>query len=38
MTRLRDIRRFQSADDLVAQLAQDGADARAALARVQRKP
>jgi riboflavin kinase/FMN adenylyltransferase len=38
VTRLRDIRRFQSADDLAAQLAQDGADARAALARVQRKP
>jgi riboflavin kinase/FMN adenylyltransferase len=36
ITRLRDIRRFQSAEDLAAQLAQDGADARAVLVRVQR--
>jgi riboflavin kinase/FMN adenylyltransferase len=38
LTRLRDVRRFGSADDLVAQLAQDGADARAVLARVQQEP
>jgi riboflavin kinase/FMN adenylyltransferase len=38
LTRLRDVRRFASADDLVAQLAQDGADARAVLARVQQEP
>ncbi len=36
--RLRDIRRFASAEELVAQLARDGADARAALARVQLEP
>jgi riboflavin kinase/FMN adenylyltransferase len=37
MARLRDVRRFASAEGLVAQLAQDRADARAALARAQQE-
>lgn len=36
--RLRDVRRFASADELVAQLARDRADALAALARVNQEP
>lgn len=38
IARLRDIRRFAGPGDLVAQLAQDSADARAALARAQQEP
>jgi riboflavin kinase/FMN adenylyltransferase len=38
MARLRDVRRFDSAADLVAQLAQDRANARAVLARTAQEP